>query len=71
MNYCGFIQNFNNFLKDMLATYCSENNSRNWVDALPIIQAKKNGRLHSGIGRTPYVAMFGRDMKIGISDEPT
>jgi hypothetical protein len=53
----------------MLATYCSENNSRNWVDALPIIQAKKNGRLHSGIGRPPYVAMFGRDMKVGISNE--
>jgi hypothetical protein len=32
----------------MLATYCSENNSRNWVDAMPIIQlkkAKKNVRL--------------------------
>jgi hypothetical protein len=43
-------------------------NSRNWVDALSIIQAKKNERLHRGIGRTSY-AMFGRDMKVGISNE--
>lgn len=54
----------------MIATWCSENNSKNWVDALPVIQAAKNRRYHSGIKRSPYEAMFGRTMTMGISDDP-
>jgi hypothetical protein len=53
----------------MLATWCSDNKSRNWPKALRLIQISKNRRFHSGIGRSPYQAMFGRLMTMGISDD--
>uniref|UniRef100_A0A914ED65 Uncharacterized protein n=1 Tax=Acrobeloides nanus TaxID=290746 RepID=A0A914ED65_9BILA len=56
--------------QDMVATWCDENKSTNWVQALPIIQAAKNRRFHSGIKRSPYEAMFGQPMNLGISNDP-
>ena len=53
----------------MLAAYLSEDSTRNWVSSLPLIQAAKNRRFHSGIGRSPYEAMFGKPMSLGISDD--
>ena len=37
-----------------------ENDTTKWVDGLRCVQWQKNNRLHSGIGRTPYTAMFGK-----------
>ena len=45
----------------MIATWCTDKKSKNWPKALLFIQVSKNRRLHSGIGRTPYQAMFGRE----------
>jgi hypothetical protein len=53
----------------MIATWCTDKKSKNWPKALLFIQVSKNRRLHSGIGRTPYQAMFGRLMTMGISDD--
>lgn len=53
----------------MLAAYLSEDSTRNWVSSLPLVQAAKNRRFHSGIGRSPYEAMFGKPMSLGISDD--
>lgn len=48
-----------------------ETRSTNWVGALPFVQCAKNQRLHSGIGRSPFEALFGQKMKNGIVDELT
>lgn len=51
-----------------------DNKTTNWAHALPHIQAAKNRRFHRGIGRSPYEALFGREMKMGIEKgdpEPT
>lgn len=53
----------------MLAAYLSENKEHNWVSGLPYIQAAKNNRYHSGIGRSPYEALFGIKMLLGISND--
>lgn len=48
-----------------------DNKTTHWAQALPHIQAAKNARFHRGIGRSPYEALFGRRMKMGIEkDDP-
>lgn len=40
----------------------------NWVEGLRFVQLKKNRCLNSGISRSPYAAMFGSHMRVGLSD---
>lgn len=48
-----------------------DNNTTKWTDALPIVQAMKNRRYHSGIKRSPYEAMFGKKMELGNENQAT
>ena len=43
-----------------------ENKTTNWAQGLPIIQYQKNTRFHSGIGRSPYEAVYGKKPKCGL-----
>ncbi|XP_060882038.1 KRAB-A domain-containing protein 2-like [Metopolophium dirhodum] len=55
----GSIERANRHVEDILATWMAENNSTDWPTALKFIQFQKNRAFHSGIGRSPYEAMFG------------
>ncbi|CAC5356200.1 unnamed protein product [Mytilus coruscus] len=44
-----------------------ENNSKKWNIGLKFVQFEKNNSHHSGINRSPYMAMFDCDAKIGLS----
>ena len=39
-----------------------------WARELPNVQTMKNRRWHRGIKRSPYEAMFGKEMKMGNED---
>ncbi|XP_064121809.1 KRAB-A domain-containing protein 2-like [Macrobrachium nipponense] len=41
-------------------------NSTQWSQGLRFVQKKKNTRFHSGIGRTPYEAMYGQKARLGV-----
>ena len=49
----------NRDVEDILACWMRENDTTKWADGLRCVQWQKNNRLHSGIGRTPFNAMFG------------
>ena len=44
------------------------NNTRKWSEGLRFVQAMKNRAYHEGIKRSPYEAMFGVPMKLGIAN---
>lgn len=46
----------------------AEQKTPHWSRGLWFVQSSKNRRFHSGIGRSPYEAMYGRRMQVGISD---
>jgi len=43
------------------------NNCKSWSEGLRFVQLMKNRAYHDGIKRSPYMAMFGTDVKIGLS----
>ena len=57
----------NKDMEDILACWMRENNSAKWSDGLRFVQYKNNSRLHSGIGRSPYKAMFGEQIYNDVS----
>ncbi|XP_022183090.1 KRAB-A domain-containing protein 2-like [Myzus persicae] len=62
----GSVERANRDVQEMLAAWMGDNNSSDWPSALRFIQFKKNRAFHSGIGRTPYEAMFGCTARIGL-----
>ena len=56
----GSVERANRDVEAIIACWLRDNKSRSWSTALPFVQYQKNNRLHSGIGRTPYEAMFGK-----------
>ena len=56
----GSVERANRDVEAIIACWLRDNQSRSWSTALPYVQYQKNNRLHSGIGRTPYEAMFGK-----------
>lgn len=55
----GSVERANKDVEDILACWMRDNDSSKWSEGLRFVQYQKNGRLHSGIGRSPYQAMFG------------
>ncbi|XP_029348361.1 SCAN domain-containing protein 3-like [Acyrthosiphon pisum] len=62
----GSVERANRDVEDMLATWMAEKNSTDWPSGLKFIQFQKNRALHSGIGRSPYEAMFGCTARTGL-----
>jgi hypothetical protein len=54
-------------VKEMLATWFSENNSTQWSEGLRFIQFHKNRSYHCVIGQSPYKALFGSDPTLSSS----
>jgi len=50
----------------MLMTWMRDNNTSKWSEGLRFIQLMKNHAYHKGIKRSPYEALFGCEMKVGL-----
>jgi len=44
------------------------NNTTKWSEGLRFVQAIKNGAYHEGLKCSPYDAIFGVSMKLGIAN---
>lgn len=64
----GSIERANQDIENMLAAWMETNNTAKWSEGLPFVQAMKNRAYHEGIRCSPYEAMFGVPMKLGISN---
>ena len=55
----------NQDVENIIAVWKRDNNRSDWAAALPIVQYTKKARHHSGIGRSPFKAMFGKQASLG------
>ncbi|XP_043476291.1 KRAB-A domain-containing protein 2-like [Leptopilina heterotoma] len=62
----GSVERANRDIEEILSAWMEENNSKDWPNALDIVQFRKNRSLHSGIGRSPFEAMFGCFAQVGL-----
>lgn len=62
----GSVERANRDITDILMMWQRDNQTPKWSDGLWFVQYAKNRRFHSGIGRTPYEAMYGRPMTVGL-----
>jgi len=63
----GLVERANKNIKDMLVVWMGDNKTNDWTIGLKFVQFQKNSSLHAGIQRSPYMAMFGCDAKVGLS----
>jgi transposase InsO family protein len=63
----GSAERANQDVENMLATWMETNNKTKWSEGLRFVQAMKNNAFHEGIKCSPYEAMFGVPMKLGIA----
>ncbi|KAK4321405.1 hypothetical protein Pmani_007775 [Petrolisthes manimaculis] len=63
----GSVERANRDVEAILACWMKDNNTTQWSNGLRFVQWQKNTRFHSGIGRTPYEAMYGEKAHLGIS----
>lgn len=63
----GSVERANGDIKDMLVAWMGDNKTNDWTIGLKFVQFQKNSSLHAGIQRSPYMAMFGCDAKVGLS----
>ena len=64
----GSVERANRDVEDKLACWLRDNKPKQWSEGLSYVQFQKNSSFHSGIGRSPYEAMFGVPPKCGILD---
>jgi hypothetical protein len=55
-------------VRDMLVAWTSDNNTKTWSERFRFIQSKKHRALHSVIKTSPYEAMFGTALRIGLGN---
>ena len=60
----GSVERANRDVEAILACWMKDNCSSHWAEGLRFVQWQKNNRLHTGIGRSPYQAMFGDKHKV-------
>jgi len=61
------VERANQDIENMLGTWMETNQLSKWSEGLKFIQAMKNRAYHEGIKCSPYEAMFGSPMKMGIA----
>jgi len=64
----GSVERTNQDVENMLATWMETNNTTKWSEGLRCVQAMKNRAYHEGIKCSPYKAMVGVPMKVGIAN---
>ena len=62
----GFVERASRDIEDMLMTWLQSNSTTHWGDGLRFIQVMKNRAYNEGIKCSPYEAMFGQPMKVGL-----
>lgn len=62
----GSVERANQDIQNMLMTWMRDNNTSKWSEGLRFIQLMKNRAYHKGINRSPYEALFGCKMKVGL-----
>lgn len=63
----GSVERANQDIENILSTWMETNQLSKWSEGLKFIQAMKNRAYHEGIKCSPYEAMFGSQMKVGIA----
>lgn len=63
----GSVERANQDIENMLSTWMETNQITKWSEGLKFIQAMKNRAYHEGIKCSPYEALFGSPMKMGIA----
>lgn len=63
----GSVERANQDVENMLTTWMQTENNSHWSQGLRFIQLMKNRALHSGIKMSPYEALFGCKVKVGLS----
>ena len=63
----GSVERANKDVEDIMACWMRNNDTSKWSKGLRFIQYRKNSRLHSGIGRSPYKTMFGEQRYNDVS----
>nr|XP_022902149.1 KRAB-A domain-containing protein 2-like [Onthophagus taurus] len=63
----GSIERANQDIENILTTWMQDSDSNRWSDGLRFVQLMKYKAFQSGIKRTPYEALFGSKVKVGIS----
>ncbi|XP_037787451.1 KRAB-A domain-containing protein 2-like [Penaeus monodon] len=63
----GSVERANGDIKDMLVAWMGDNNTTDWSIGIKFVQFQKNSSLHAGIRRSPYVAMFQCEAKVGLT----
>ncbi len=61
------VERCNRDVEAKLACWMKDNHSEKWSKGLRFVQLAKNTCFHSGIGRSPYVAVFGSEPKLGLT----
>ncbi|XP_023236274.1 KRAB-A domain-containing protein 2-like [Centruroides sculpturatus] len=61
------VKHANQDIENMFSTWMETNQISKWSDGLRFIQAMKNRAYHEGIKCSPYKAMFGCPMKMGLA----
>ncbi|XP_050313667.1 KRAB-A domain-containing protein 2-like [Anthonomus grandis grandis] len=63
----GSVERANQDIQNMLMTWMDDKNCTRWSEGLRFVQLMKNRAYHDGIKQAPYAAMFGHDIKVGLS----
>ena len=56
-------------IQNMLRSWLAENRTRNWTEGIRFVQLMMNGAHNSRINCSPYEAMFGTTIKLGLPSE--
>ncbi|XP_050293792.1 KRAB-A domain-containing protein 2-like [Anthonomus grandis grandis] len=63
----GSVERANQDIQNMLMTWMDDENCTRWSEGLRFVQLMKNRAYHDGIKQAPYAAIFGHDIKVGLS----
>ncbi|XP_022194657.2 KRAB-A domain-containing protein 2-like [Nilaparvata lugens] len=63
----GSVERANQDIENMLSTWMQDEQTNHWSEGLKFVQLMKNRAFHSGIKRTPYEALFGCKVKVGLT----
>lgn len=62
----GSVERANQDIENMLSSWLESNQTCKWSEGLRFVQFMKNRAFHEGIKCTPYEAMFGTPVKVGL-----
>ena len=64
----GSVERSNQDVERMVTLWCKDNNSTKWSIGMKFVQFQKNKSYHSGLGCSPYEALFGHPAKVGLAN---